>query len=101
LTPAPFSNPRIFKWCIDPGALAPALILPGLAFAIYKKPQKVYHNKWLEKLTEIYKRHTSKIIAAPKKSIIPIVVILAANIGLSIYVGKDFLPYLDEGSIWI
>ena len=84
------------------GALSAALILiPGLAFAIYKKPQKVYHNRWLVRLTEIYKRHTAKIIAAPKKIIAPIAAILLAVIGLSAYVGKDFLPYLDEGSIWI
>jgi HlyD family secretion protein len=84
------------------GALATALILlPGLAFAIYKKPQKVYHNRWLERLTEIYKLHTAKIIDTPKKIIIPIAVILLSVFGLSIYVGKDFLPYLDEGSIWL
>ena len=84
------------------GALAAALILiPGLAFVVYKKPQKVYHNRWLERLTGKYKIMTAKIIAAPKKIIAPIVVILVAVIGLSVYVGKDFLPHLDEGSIWI
>ena len=84
------------------GALASVLILiPGLAFAVYKKPQKVYHNRWLERLIEIYKRQTGKIIITPKKIIAPIVAILAAAIGLTIYVGKDFLPQLDEGSIWI
>ena len=84
------------------GALAAALILiPGLAFAIYKKPQKVYHNRWLERLTGIYKRQTAKILTAPRKIIVPIATILVAVIGLSVYVGKDFLPYLDEGSIWI
>ena len=84
------------------GALATALILiPGLAFAVYRKPQKVYHNRWLERLTEKYKRQTEKIIAAPKKIIIPIAAILIAVVGLSMYVGKDFLPHLDEGSIWI
>ena len=84
------------------GALASALILiPGLAYAVYKKPQKVYHNRWLKRLTEIYKRQTIKIINAPKKLIAPIAVVLVAVIGLSIYVGKDFLPELDEGSIWI
>ncbi|MGV8092927.1 MAG: efflux RND transporter permease subunit [Mangrovibacterium sp.] len=84
------------------GALASAMILiPGLAFAIYKKPRKVYHNPWLARLTELYKRQTAKIIAAPKKIIAPIATILAAVIGLSVYVGKDFLPPLDEGSIWI
>ncbi|MDR0660257.1 MAG: CusA/CzcA family heavy metal efflux RND transporter [Prevotellaceae bacterium] len=84
------------------GALASALLLiPGLAFAVYRKPQRVYRNRWLEKLTEIYKRQTAKIIAAPKKIIAPIAVILIAVVGLSTYVGKDFLPHLDEGSIWL
>ena len=84
------------------GALAAALILiPGLAFAVYRKPQKVYHNRWLERLTEIYKSQTTKIIAAPKKIIAPVVAILIAVAGLSAYVGKDFLPPLDEGSIWL
>jgi len=84
------------------GALASALILiPGLAFAVYKKPQKVYRNRWLERLTEIYKRQTAKLIAAPKKIVLPIAAILIAVAGLSVIVGKDFLPSLDEGSIWI
>ena len=84
------------------GALASALILiPGLAFAIYKKPQKVYHNRWLEKLTDIYKRQTAKIIEKPKKIIAPLAAILIAVIGLSMYVGKDFLPSLDEGGLWL
>ena len=84
------------------GALLAALILiPGLTFTIYKKPQKVYHNRWLERLTAIYKQQTSKIIVAPKIIIAPIAALLAAIIGLSIFVGKDFLPPLDEGSIWI
>ena len=84
------------------GALASTMILiPGLAFAIYKKPQKVYRNRWLERLTELYKRQTEKLIASPKKVIAPIAAILAAVVGLSVYVGKDFLPPLDEGSIWI
>ena len=84
------------------GAMAAALILiPGLAFSIYKKPQKVYHNRWLERLTKMYKRQTAKIIAAPKKIIAPIAAILLASVGLSVFVGKDFLPPLDEGSIWL
>ncbi|MDR0743763.1 MAG: CusA/CzcA family heavy metal efflux RND transporter [Tannerella sp.] len=84
------------------GALASALILiPGLAFAVYKKPQKVYHNRWLKRLTEMYKSQITKLIAAPKKMIAPLVAILVAVVGLSIFVGKDFLPSLDEGSIWL
>ena len=84
------------------GALASALFLiPGLAFTVYRKPQKVYHNRWLERLTEMYKHQTTKIIAAPKKIIAPIALVLVAVIGLSTFVGKDFLPQLDEGSVWL
>ena len=84
------------------GALAVALILiPGLAYSVYRKPQKVHHNRWLERLTEKYKNMTAKIVAAPKKIIAPIAVILAAVIGLTVYVGKDFMPELDEGGIWM
>ena len=84
------------------GALASALILiPGLAYVVYRKPQKVYRNCWLEYLTQKYKDITAKIIVAPKMIIAPIITILIAVVVLSAYVGKDFLPHLDEGSIWI
>ncbi|MEA5128400.1 MAG: CusA/CzcA family heavy metal efflux RND transporter [Proteiniphilum sp.] len=96
-------TPMAFTLCFALlGALASAMILiPGLAFSVYRKPQKVYHNRWLERLTEIYKQQTTKVIAAPKRLIAPISVVLAAVVSLSIFVGKDFLPALDEGSIWI
>jgi cobalt-zinc-cadmium resistance protein CzcA len=84
------------------GALASALILiPGLAFLVYRMPQKVYQNRWLERLIEMYKRQTAKIISAPRKLIAPVAAILVAVVGLSVFVGKDYLPNLDEGSIWL
>jgi len=84
------------------GALAVALMLiPGLAFAIYRKPQKVYHNKWLEKITILYRRFTERLLEKPKKIFLPLGVIFLGTILLSITVGKDFLPTLDEGSLWL
>ncbi|MEE6127875.1 CusA/CzcA family heavy metal efflux RND transporter [Chryseobacterium arthrosphaerae] len=84
------------------GALAVSLLLiPGLAYVIYRKPQKIYHNKWLEKISYAYGRRIDKIMQAPKKVILPVsIVLLSAGI-LSYTVGKDFLPELDEGSIWL
>lgn len=84
------------------GALAVALLLiPGLAYVIYRKPQKIYHNKWLEKISNAYGKRVDKIMQAPKRVMIPIsIVLLSAGI-LSYTVGKDFLPELDEGSIWL
>ncbi|MDE5526366.1 efflux RND transporter permease subunit [Elizabethkingia meningoseptica] len=84
------------------GALAVALLLiPGLAYVIYRRPQKIYHNKWLEKISNAYGKRIEKIMQAPKKVILPVsAVLLTAGI-LSYTVGKDFLPELDEGSIWL
>lgn len=84
------------------GALAVALFLiPGLAYVLYKKPQKTYENKWLGKLSEIYNRQTKRIIAKPKSVFGPLAFILVAATILTVTVGKDFLPQLDEGSIWL
>ena len=84
------------------GALLVALFLiPGLAYMVYKKPRKIYHNRWLGKLTKYYDRTIVRIIEKPKQVIMPLVVVFIVTIGLTGYVGKDFLPPLDEGSIWL
>ena len=84
------------------GALAVALLLiPGLAYVTYRKPQKMYHNKWLEKLTNAYHRRLQKIMHTPKVVFLPLGIILSMALALTVFVGKDFLPPLDEGSIWL
>lgn len=84
------------------GALLVALILiPGLAYAVYRKPRKIYHNKWLEKLTNLYHNRIIKIVNKPKQVFVPLIVVLTITVGLTMKVGKDFLPPLDEGSIWL
>ena len=84
------------------GALLVAVFLiPGLAYTVYRKPQKIYKNKWLEKLTDIYHKQILKLIDKPKKIISLLVISTVAAIVLTFFVGKDFLPPLDEGSIWL
>jgi cobalt-zinc-cadmium resistance protein CzcA len=84
------------------GGLAVALILiPGLSFVTYRKPHRLYRNRWLEKLTRIYHSQITRIMARPGRVFYPLGLILAASVILTITVGKDFLPQLDEGSIWL
>ena len=84
------------------GALSVALLLiPGLAYAIYRKPQKVYHNKVLTRMNTAYRRHTGSLLESPRKVFVGMAAVLAAVIVMIITVGKDFLPNLDEGGIWI
>jgi len=84
------------------GALTVALLLiPGLSYMVYKKPQNTYHNKWLLKLTDIYHNHIKRVVERPKSVFAPLSVIMVAATILTFTVGKDFLPQLDEGSIWL
>ena len=84
------------------GALAVALLLiPGLAYLAYRSPQKIRQNKWLEKLTDRYTATVSKLLDRPRRLIIPLGVIVVGATVLSFTVGKDFLPPLDEGSVWV
>jgi len=84
------------------GALAVALFwIPGLAFTAYSKPRKIKRNRWLERLTEIYSAQTKKIVEKPRAVIATLAAVLVAAGVLCYTVGKDFLPPLDEGSIWI
>lgn len=84
------------------GALCVALFLiPGLAFYAYRKPHKIYHNRWLEKLSLGYYNRIVRLIEKPRQVLLPLLFILIAAGVLSFTVGKDFLPPLDEGAIWI
>ena len=84
------------------GALLVALILiPGLGYALFRKPQKIYNNKWLDKLKHKYARVIDKLLHKPMRVILPSAFIVIAGLTLSVTVGKDFLPTLDEGSIWL
>ena len=84
------------------GALSVALLLiPGLAYTIYRKPQKVYHNKVITRLNTLYRIHTDRMLDEPKRIYTGIGIVLVAVIVMTITVGKDFLPNLDEGGIWI
>ena len=84
------------------GALLVAvLLIPGMAYVIYRRPGKIYKNTWLEKLKKLYTAALNSIVRVPKKVLTAALIIVAAGITLSITVGKDFLPELDEGSIWL
>ena len=84
------------------GALSVALLLiPGLAFALYRKPGKIFRNRFIDNLIEKYRSFTDRTIDRPRMIFGGIGVVLVAVILLGITVGKDFLPTLDEGGIWI
>jgi cobalt-zinc-cadmium resistance protein CzcA len=84
------------------GALLTALALvPGLAYYAFRKPGAVYHNRWLEWLTRQYDRVLGACIRQPRIIYGVTLFAVLAVIGLGATVGRDFLPDLDEGSLWL
>src|ERR1700730_7895095 len=84
------------------GALLTALALvPGLAFLAFRNPGRVYHNRWLERLTVQYDRVLAACLDQPRIIYGVVIFALLAVVGLGATVGRDFLPDLDEGALWL
>ena len=84
------------------GALLMALaIIPGLSLVTYQKPRKAFHNPVLSWIARQYERCVHHVMHHPLHAIIPGMVAMVLAIVLSATIGKEFLPYLDEGSIWL
>lgn len=84
------------------GALLTALLLtPTLSYVAYHMPRKMHRNKWLEKLTLWYTGVTEKFLSETRLVISVLAITFIGAVVLSITVGKDFLPTLDEGAIWV
>ena len=84
------------------GALLTALALvPGLAYYAFRNPRAVYHNRWLERLTSRYDRMLAACLDEPRIVYGVAIFALLAVIGLGATVGREFLPDLDEGALWL
>ena len=84
------------------GALLSAMaVVPGLAYVAFRKPGHVYHNRWLEKLTHIYEHLLHECMEQPRIIYGVTIFALLAVVGLGGTVGREFLPDLDEGSLWL
>ncbi|HWZ61433.1 MAG TPA: CusA/CzcA family heavy metal efflux RND transporter [Steroidobacteraceae bacterium] len=84
------------------GALLTTLALvPGLAYFAFRKPGPVYHNRWLEWLTLRYDQVLHACLEQPRIIYGVAIFAVLAVIGLGATVGRDFLPDLDEGALWL
>src|ERR1700689_5325220 len=84
------------------GALLTTMALvPGLAYYAFRKPGRVYHNRWLEWLTVRYDRILAACLEQPRIIYGVAIFALLAVVGLGATVGRDFLPDLDEGALWL
>jgi len=84
------------------GALLFALmVVPGLAYVAYRRPQRVFHNPVLEWLEAGYRRALQGSLRRPRIAYLLSVGAAIAVIILGATVWREFLPELDEGSVWL
>jgi cobalt-zinc-cadmium resistance protein CzcA len=84
------------------GALLTSLALvPGLAYLAFRMPGRVYQNRWLERLTVSYDRVLAACLDQPRIIYGVVIFALLAVVGFGATVGRDFLPDLDEGALWL
>lgn len=84
------------------GALLVALLLtPGLSWLAYRRPVKVFHNPVLVWLEPRYRKVLGRLVGRSRFVLALTALTLAAIGVLGATIGRDFLPYLDEGSIWL
>ena len=84
------------------GAVMVALTLvPGMALAAFAKPGRPFHNPLLSAADRLYHGGLTRVLQAPRRLLGAAALGAALAVVLSVAVGKEFLPELDEGSIWL
>jgi heavy metal efflux system protein len=84
------------------GALLCTLALvPGLAYLAFRKPRATFHNKPLEWLGRVYGRALPALLDRPGISYAAVAAACAVIAVLGGTVGRDYLPDLDEGALWL
>ena len=84
------------------GALVFALAaIPALAYSTYRRPGKTWRNPVFEWLRWRYDALLLRVIARPRLALLPGLGAAALALVLALAVGREFLPYLDEGSMWL
>jgi cobalt-zinc-cadmium resistance protein CzcA len=84
------------------GALLCTLALvPGLAYLAFRKPRRPFRNKPLEELGRAYRVTLGRLLDRPILSYLATGLAFVAVGVLGTVVGRDYLPDLDEGSLWL
>ena len=81
--------------------LCTCTLIPGLAYMAFRKPRKVFHNRPLERLQAGFGKALGRMLATPKIAFLLGGMALAAVVALGLTTGREFLPELDEGALWL
>ncbi len=81
--------------------LATLTLIPALAYLAFHAPRRMLHNRFLEWLQAQYRQVLSRLLGRPGIAYGIGVLGLIAVLGLGATTGREFLPTLDEGALWL
>ncbi len=76
-------------------------LIPGLALVAFRRPKRMFHNRPFEALTRAFSRSLERMLARPYIAYIAGGAALIAVAVLGATIGREFLPDLDEGALWL
>ncbi|HWZ47137.1 MAG TPA: CusA/CzcA family heavy metal efflux RND transporter, partial [Herbaspirillum sp.] len=84
------------------GALLCAItLIPGLAYMALRKPHHIRENRTLQALQRFYRKALTHLLQHPSIAYLLSALALALVILLGMSIGREFLPELDEGTLWL
>ncbi|RDI98624.1 AcrB/AcrD/AcrF family protein [Dyella solisilvae] len=81
--------------------LCTVTLTPGLAYIALRKPRKIFHNKPLVRLQAGYTAWLRRLLGKLPVAYSVAGVAFAGVVVLGMTIGREFLPELDEGSLWL
>jgi cobalt-zinc-cadmium resistance protein CzcA len=88
-------------YALGAAILVALALIPGLAYLAFRKPRKAFRNPVLVWLRARYEVVLERILERPSLALVPGGAAAALAIVLAVTLGREFLPYLDEGSLWL
>lgn len=82
-------------------ALVALALIPGLALFVFGKPRKLRVNRWLAWLRRRYEGALGRLLDRPRRALATGAGAIVLAGVLALLVGREFLPQLDEGSLWL
>jgi cobalt-zinc-cadmium resistance protein CzcA len=77
------------------------VLIPGLVFLALRKPRRIFRNRPLELLQAGYRLCLDRMLGTPRIAYILGAAAIFAVTALGATTGRDFLPELDEGALWL
>ena len=89
------------SFALGSALLCAMTLIPGLAYMALRQPRQLSEHRFFSRLQHGFRAVLHRLLAAPRLTYGISAVIVIATVLLAVTTPREFLPELDEGSIWM